>query len=326
MDFCCFWILFGAFSDKVSESALAIGFLLYNFIAFGLQMIIGAYCDKNRNIPMGALGAFTVLFALLIAKFSPWAALVITALGNAAFHVGGGIDSLVNSGGKLSRGGIFVSTGALGVALGTFAGKAEAFVLLPVFLITVSGVASLSAHKKCPVSGNCEITGTLNKNLGIWAVLGLCLLSVFVRSFGGNALPADWKTTEFAVFMAAFAAFLGKFLGGILADRFGAKTVGIISLLLSLPFIVFGKEVMLLSVIGIILFNIQMPITLGICAESLPENPGLAFGLTTLALLLGSVPTFFFTFTGNIAVLVPAVLISSAALYLCSTNRKEDLL
>lgn len=323
VDFCCFWILYGAFFNAENGVPLASGFLLYNFIAFGLQIIIGAYCDENRKIPMGAIGALTVFFALLISKYSPWASLIVTALGNAEFHVGGGIDSLVNSKDKLSRCGVFVSTGALGVAFGTYAGKTDVSILIPVALIAISGVASFLAHKSCPVSEDCRINGSMNKNLGIWAILGLCFFSVFVRSLGGNALPTDWKTFDYAIFIAAFGAFSGKFMGGFLADKFGARAVGVLSLLLSLPLIIIGRESAILSVMGIVLFNIQMPITLGICAQSLPKAPGLAFGLTTLALLLGSVPPFFVIFTGNIAVLIPAVLISSISLYLCSSKRKE---
>ncbi|NLM14719.1 MAG: hypothetical protein GX218_02545 [Clostridiaceae bacterium] len=40
--------------------------------------------------------------------------LIIVALGNACFHTGGGIDSLINARGRMSRSGIFVSSGVVG--------------------------------------------------------------------------------------------------------------------------------------------------------------------------------------------------------------------
>ena len=123
VDYLCFWILFGYFSAGRSGSAeQALGFILYNFIAFGLQMVIGSYCDEHRKFPSSALGCVLVHIAVLLSPFVPWVSLVITALGNAFFHVGGGIESLVHSGGKLYRSGIFVSAGALGVVLGTLHG------------------------------------------------------------------------------------------------------------------------------------------------------------------------------------------------------------
>jgi hypothetical protein len=79
---------------------------------------------------------------------------------------------------------------------------------------------------------------------------------------------------------------------------------------------------MIISVIGIILFNMTMPITLGICAQRLPKKPGIAFGLTTAALLLGAVPSFFAVMSGKIYLLVPAVLVSAICIYFSAENKK----
>ena len=80
---------------------------------------------------------------------------------------------------------------------------------------------------------------------------------------------------------------------------------------------------MIISVIGIILFNMTMPITLGIVAQRLPKNPGLAFGLTTAALLLGAVPSFFAVKNGKTFLLVPAVLVSAVCIYFSAENKKS---
>ena len=75
-----------------------------------------------------------------------WAAVCAVALGNALFHSEGGIDSLVNAGGRLSRSGVYVCSGAMGVALGVIAGQggnapAGISVVLPIALIGVSAAA-----------------------------------------------------------------------------------------------------------------------------------------------------------------------------------------
>ncbi|MBR5873014.1 MAG: hypothetical protein IKZ06_05155, partial [Oscillospiraceae bacterium] len=329
VDYLCFWILFGYFSNGVKEQAL--GFILYNFIAFGLQMVIGAYCDEHRRFPSSAIGCLLVLFAVLISPFAPWAAVITTALGNAFFHVGGGIESLVHSGGKLYRSGIFVSAGALGVAEGTLHGSKLAFsnvispkVLIdPVLMALFCAVICYIANKKYPNIEDCEIKNTANEKIGIWIVLGLALLSVVIRSFGGTAIPMEWKTTMRLGLVSGFAAFLGKFIGGFAADFFGAKRTGIITLLASIPLLVFGSGNMAVSVIGIILFNMTMPITLGIVAQRLPKNPGIAFGLTTAALLFGAIPSFFALLSGKIYLLVPAVLISAICIYFSAENKKS---
>ena len=330
VDYLCFWILFGYFSAGISGTTeQAFGFILYNFIAFGLQMVIGAFCDEHRKFPSSAIGCALVFIAVLISYHTPWAALVITALGNAFFHVGGGIESLVHSGGKLYRGGVFVSAGALGVVLGTLEGTKTGMsdfnpllLIEPALLSVFCTAICFFANKKYPSEEDCEISGAANEKIGIWIVLGLALLSVMIRSFGGTAIPMEWKTTMKLGLVSGGAAFLGKFLGGFAADKFGARSAGILSLVLSLPFLIFGSGNMIFSVIGIVLFNMTMPITLGIVAQRLPKNPGLAFGLTTAALLLGAVPNFFAVISGKIFLLVPAVIVSAVCIKFSAENKK----
>lgn len=332
VDFACFWILFGRFSENVQGNEQALGFIIYNFIAFGLQMVIGAYCDEHRKFPSAAIGCSMVFLAVLICPFLPWISLFVTAFGNAFFHVGGGMDSLVNSGGKISRGGVFVSAGALGVIYGSIAGSKTAYtVFLPVQLIKPAGLVLIGAllcyiaHKKLGIDGDTKIKGSANGKLAVGLVIALALISVLIRSFGGTLIPMGWKATMRLGIVSAFAAFLGKFLGGFAADIFGAKNTGVISLLLSLPLIILGRENMILSAFGILLFNMTMPITLAIIAEKLPKNPGIAFGLTTAALLLGAVPSFFVALGGNIALLIPAVIISAACIFFAAGNKKSAL-
>ena len=123
-----------------------------------------------------------------------------------------------------------------------------------------------------------------------------------------------------------YAVIGGTFLLMILVAAgivFGARRTGIMTLLASLPLLIFGSGNMIVSVIGIILFNMTMPITLGIVAEKLPKNPGIAFGLTTAALLLGAVPSFFVMISGKIFLLLPAVLVSAACIYFSAENKKS---
>ena len=194
----------------------------------------------------------------------------------------------------------------------------------PALLAVFCAVICFIANKKFPALEDCDISGIANKKTGIWIVLGLALLSVVIRSFGGTAIPMEWKTTMKLGLVSGFAAFFGKFIGGFAADIFGARRTGIITLLASFPLLIFGSGNMIVSVIGIILFNMTMPITLGICAERLPKNPGIAFGLTTAALLLGAVPSFFAVITGKIFLLVPAVLVSAACIYFSAENKKSS--
>lgn len=50
---------------------------------------------------------------------------------------------------------------------------------------------------------------------------------------------------------------------------------------------------MLISLVGVMFFSMTMSITLAILVSVLKKTPGLAFGLTTIGLFLGTAPIFF---------------------------------
>lgn len=151
VDFSCFFILFSGIADKTSLEVTALGFFIYNIIAFGLQVVIGAICDKKPKFPSGFIGCALVLIGVVIIKWY-WLALIIAALGNAFFHIGGGIDVLKNGQGKMTPNGIFVSTGALGVSLGTLSGKGGvAYIFIPIcimiFMSILTGLISFTKNE-----------------------------------------------------------------------------------------------------------------------------------------------------------------------------------
>ncbi len=156
-------------------------------------------------------------------------------------------------------------------------------------------------------------------------VIFLCLISIAIRSFTGMTLSVDWKTNTFLTILPGLCAFGGKFAGGILADRFGARRVGTISMLLSIPLLYcFSSNIALCSA-GLLMFNITMPLTLWGVALRLPGQPGFAFGLTTLALLAGSFPVFFIRLEGenNIFILVTLMIISAFIIFISLGANKK---
>ncbi len=324
IDFACFVMLFGGFAKAyASLETVALGFLAYNVIAFGLQPIIGFLCDRQARIPISLIGCATLIAGMLTMRFA-WPALVVCAAGNACFHVGGGIDSLVNARGRIARSGVFVSTGALGVGLGTLAGKAGLDVWVPIALlgIAAAGVALASpfpSNRIAAVESRFHVTSDRSSE----AILVLCLLSVVIRSYVGAIIPMGWKTTTFLLLLPSIAAFCGKAGGGFLADRLGARRAGVGSLLIALPLLVSGSGNPVACVLGIIMFNISMSITLCAVFERLPANPGLAFGLTTLALVCGSLPAAFVAIPPSVRPVAMSLLILLSALCLYAAVRNR---
>ena len=297
VDFCCFFILFSGIADKTSLEVTALGFLIYNIIAFGLQVVIGTICDKNPKLPSGFIGCVLVLLGVIIIKWY-WLALIIGALGNAFFHIGGGIDILKNAEGKMTPNGIFVSTGALGVSLGTLTGKGGIdfifmIILIMIFMMILTGLISFNNNKIINIKIKEVVPYKVASKQSFFLVVACTFLVVVLRGYIGTITSVSLDSVGLLVVVPSTCAMLGKGVGGILGDKYGARKVGTISLLLSIICFIIGKEVVYFGLIGILFFNITMPITLCILASKLPNNLGLAFGITTLGLLIGVIPSFF---------------------------------
>lgn len=119
---------------------------------------------------------------------------------------------------------------------------------------------------------------------------------VIVRGYIGYGIPTSWNKTTFQTFMLFSIMGIGKCLGGIVADMIGVKKTALLSTILAIPFLLCGNNYMLVSLIGVMFFSMTMSITLAILVSVLKKTPGLAFGLTTIGLFLGTLPIFFFRF------------------------------
>jgi len=361
VDFVCFLVLFGALKPAylgsgaeaaalqaaASSSAsldglqtVTIGFLMYNMIAFGLQSAIGQLADERPawRRQTGRGGILLVAVSLLPALIAiglgivwmAWSAMILAALGNAAFHVGAGRDVLVHSEGQMRDNGIFVSSGALGVGLGTMLGGG----LTGAMLYWIFFAASCLLSFLCISCGKYHLAGDaegetaafhIAKERSFLPAVGLLFAAIVIRAFAGANIPLAWERAGLLVLLPSAASCLGKAAGGIVSDRFGAGRTGVWSLLVSLPLILFGGSSPVLSLTGILLFNMTMPVTLCAMADLMPKHPGFAFGLTTLALLVGTAVTFFWAVPAHLTKLLLAalILLSALCIWLTVKYRKE---
>jgi MFS transporter, FSR family, fosmidomycin resistance protein len=312
VDACCAAVVFGVLATQtVPAEAFAALLLLYHVIAFGLQPVLGLLVDATRTPRSAALvGCMVCAGALLIPM--PIVAIVVTSLGNALFHVGGGVVSLQITPHRATAPGLFVAPGSLGLLLGAILGKSG---------LAVAGPLLASALVLCILLAGTPVpqaeTVTRPKRLPSRAelVIGLILLSISVRSLLGFLVSFPWETQPWALLALTAATFFGKALGGILADRWGWIRVAVGSMLAALPFLADSSMFPLAVIPGLFLLNMTMPITLVAVAETLPGRPGFAFGLTTLALLLGAIPFFLGAAVSGPIFVCFVVLLSLAGLY-----------
>ena len=295
VDFSCAILVSNIVTPQLTGSfALFLSIITYNFFAFAMQLPIGILADKiNKNAICSALGCVLVITAFCISRFEIIACL-IAGIGNAMFHIGGGIDVLNISNKKATLSGIFVSTGALGIFLGSKVINTNFNInYFTIFILVLSTIALiwLYAQTKNKLNNEKIIVPSINKKE---LIVIICLIvTVCIRSYVGLILSFSWKSNYILALLFVFGVILGKMFGGILGDRFGFIKVSVCSLGLSAILYTLAFYNSICGILAVLLFNMTMPITLTSLANIFNNNKGLAFGLLTFALFLGAVPVFF---------------------------------
>ena len=295
VDLSCAILITNLVTQKMGNNIhLFVAIIVYNFFAFAMQFPIGVIVDKiNKNAICAALGC--VLVALAFAFYNiGFVACIIAGFGNSLFHLGGGIDVLNISDKKATPSGIFVSTGAMGIFLGSKtlgAGFNEYYIVILILLLSSTLLIWLYNKIKDIVKNKKVIIPKLTSNEIITII---CLiLTVCIRSYVGMILSFSWKNNFILAIVSILAVIFGKMLGGIIGDKIGFKKISVISLGVSAICFIFAFNNSILGILAILFFNMTMPITLIALSNILDNNKGMAFGLLTLALFIGSVPEFF---------------------------------
>lgn len=288
--------------------------LIYNFCAFALQMPFGVLLDalnardKKQKLDFGFLtAAIGVICTVVGAYTNP----VILGIGNALFHIGGGVGTIHDNSGAekskinnklIARLGIFVAPGAIGLYLGTLlaeAGMVDDKILwtsIGMLLCVIVSWFALTNGRKTSTDEKDVITGlTASSDAAItgngYGIAAICLIVVILRSYIGLSVGFSWKTGILAGLLAVIALACGKTAGGFLAARYGLYRAATVSLMLAAVCYLFSST-MPVGLAALFLFNMTMPITLHWVICAFPRMPGFAFGILTFALFLGFLPKY----------------------------------
>lgn len=282
----------------------------------------------------------------------PILACLVAGIGNSCFHAGGGVSILGISRRKAALSGIYVSTGAFGVYLAPKLAAAGGLVyswsaLIGILMMIISAVVlfydhrknrnvsissftemsdicepsrALEAEKKFNADGDgrtaCPVKSAKVSTAMITAVTGL-FFTVCIRSYTGTVMSFSWKSVPMLGFLFTAGIVLGKLAGGIIGDRLGWMKVSVGSLTVSAALFSVAAKLPAAGIIGVFLFNMTMPITLTALANIFESNHGFAFGMTTFALFLGTLPSMLgdsTTVAGTVWMIPLVVLISAVFL------------
>jgi len=271
-------------------SSLFFYILLYNLLAFGLQLPFGCVNDLIKKPAFTALvGCLLLILSIISAKFS-LAAIVLAGTGNALFHIGGGTIALNLSPKKATMPGIFVAPGGIGLTLGIILARFKIFNPYPFIALLLIVCVSFIIVKIPEI----DYHKTRIKMFDfVILIIMIFFISIIIRSMVGLAINFPWKSNILLMILFALSIASGKAFGGLFADKFGWSKIASGSLLIAAPLLFFGSSIPVFGIAGIFLFNFTMPITLVAISNLLPGRPGLSFGLTTFALIAGAYPTFF---------------------------------
>lgn len=296
VDLACNVLVVNLVASKLGNDVITLfaAVIAYNFFAFAVQLPVGIIADKlNKNAICSAVGCLLVSLGFAFYNNAILAA-IIAGIGNSLFHVGGGIDVLNISDKKATPSGIYVSTGALGVFLGSLSGKYgfNRYYIVHILLL-LSFIALIYLYTK--IKDKVSNVETKYDKISISEVIAIiCLMiTVCIRSYVGMILNFSWKSNIVLAVIAILSVVFGKMLGGIIGDRIGFKKISVISLLLSGILFVFAFDIPALGILAILFFNMTMPITLTALSNILNNGKGFAFGLLTFALFVGAMPAFF---------------------------------
>ena len=126
---------------------------------------------------------------------------------------------------------------------------------------------------------------------GTFLRITVCMfLTVLLRAYMGSLVRYPFQSTFLMALLFVLCILAGKFLGGRFADRFGAFSFSLVAQLAATALFVLSLWYPYCAYPAIFLFNTTMAITAHRLYRLSPAYGGAMFGLTTLALYLGTLP------------------------------------
>ncbi len=312
---CCLYLVAGV----SSLAGLAGVFIAYNVLAFLTQPLTGMLADRLAHrqqllwlsaLLLSAAVAVASLGVLAVGGGAPMGVLLLVAvllgLGNSLFHVWGGKEVAMATGNDIRALGVFVSTGAFGLAVGVALHSWWALVaLLALFvgLVAAGGTAAMAAGPKGTAADAtgfavgamgtaADATGTAARGGAAvgrlsWVVVLLMMGFVLLRSFAGETLSAALQPVALLPLLVGGVAMVGKAAGGWVARGLGWWQALLLLTVATASCVLWRHGAAVIPWAGLLLVNATMAVTLWLANRAMPRREGLTFGLLAAALMPG---------------------------------------
>ncbi len=285
-DAVCAAALYGAVREGSGDFTFSL--MVYNTLAFSTQCVVGLVLDRlRRHERLAALGLLCCCGGLLL-PMGPAARVAAAGLGNSLFHVAGGTVTLREAAGRAAPLGAFVAPGALGLTLGTLYPELGVY-------FAAAAAALCAVMALLPPEGEREAPPARPVTAPAVAAL---LLAVAARAVGGSAAAFPWRLGAPEIIAMSACVMAGKAAGGLMCDRLGAARTAYASIVPAAALIALCSAWMLPALLGQLLLNLTMPVTLWLLYKAMPDSPGLSFGLAASVLWPGTMAGQLIVLTG----------------------------
>ena len=296
-------------SQIISDTGSYAIIVLYDILAFGTQPLTGRWVDERDagshklklTIVLLASGTLVSTIPTSMTILTVISGAILLGMGNSLFHVYGGKYVAVASQNDIRAMGIYVSTGAVGLAIGL---GFSSPMLLAIFVFSFIALSVLHLHmadgqKATARQEALSFVGIdakpsfVRQRSAVPALYLSCLMLVVAgRGCIGESLPTlhislPSVSTPLMMVIVSAIVMLGKAAGGFMSKWWGVRKLFVSSMLLGATSFLMSPlhEVFVLSTL--LLINLSMPCTLFLATKAVPEREGWTFGLLAMALLPG---------------------------------------
>ncbi len=280
--------LFIYFKSNTYQVGLAL--LLYNLLAFGGQWAVALLLERYRDPRKFLLLSYVLnLAAVALFNFIPHISIVFAGIASAIYHVAGGtICAKDNKAGAI---GLFAAPGVVGlIAGGYFAWiNADIFLVLNLAVFLFLLFLYFLPLQSAPDPETNDIQSRPSFALDRHDLIMILLLIIIsMRSVIWNIFQLMYENNYEWLLAIAASAFVGKIVGGWLADKIGCRLYIFISLVPAMPLVTFFKDELLLFCIGIGLLQSGIPATTTLLINSMKGKAerGVALSFGT-AIMIG---------------------------------------
>lgn len=288
-------------------------YILYNVAAFLTQPLTGYVADRcsmERYAPSFCIMLTLVVTALAwfgIGSMTPdgngmvmWVTVTVLGLGNSAFHVWAGRLTTLHTHNDIRWLGVFVSTGAVGLSIGTLL---SSWALAWLLVIGITGFTYLYLYGEkgntqaesrkgetlyCLLKKQCQTDEytSVDASIALVCIMVLALMAlVALRSMVGGSFNASLPDDRGMILLAGVVTMAGKISGGWIARYVGLTRTLVLAVMVVALCTLFTDSGVTIVLTGLFAVNCTMPLTLYMINVVMRGREALAFGLLAASLM-----------------------------------------